>query len=46
MKYKYGNFPSRQFEEYKCKIRKDIFFLLLMGSFQVFTGCIVSIHSL
>ena len=29
MKYKYGNFPSQQFEEYKHKIRKDIFFLLL-----------------
>lgn len=29
MKYKYGNFPSHQFEEYKNRIRKDIFFLLL-----------------
>ena len=29
MKYKYGEFFPNQFEEYKKRIRKDIFFLLL-----------------
>ena len=30
MKYKYGEFSPNQFEEYKKRIRKDIFFLLFL----------------
>lgn len=29
MKHKYGAFPSNQFEEYKVKLHKDLFYLLL-----------------
>lgn len=35
MKYKYGNFSPLQFEKYKNKIRKDIFFLLLSADKKV-----------
>lgn len=29
MKHKYGNFPNGQFENYKVKLHKDLFYLLL-----------------
>ena len=35
MKYKYGEFSPNQFEEYKKRIRKDIFFLLLSADKKV-----------
>lgn len=29
MEHKYGNFPTKQFEDYKVKLHRDLFYLLL-----------------